>query len=97
VLVVTDVMKRAQAMSCSKEIIFIDSSSSCDSTAATVTVLLTATSAGAVPIGILIHESQSKEGYTEAFSMLKENFPQCFGGEKVKKCTYLFAIQVLTF
>jgi hypothetical protein len=83
VLVVTDVMRRAQMLPSSKEMIFIDSSSSCDSTQATVTTLLTVTKAGAVPIGVVIHESQSTAGYTDAFAMLTEHFPKCFGGEKV--------------
>jgi len=48
VLVVANIMERAQALSSAGEIIFIDSTASCDSTRVTVTHLLTATKAGAV-------------------------------------------------
>jgi hypothetical protein len=83
VLVVTEVMQRAQALPCSGEMIFMDSSSSCDTSQATVTTMLTATKAGAVPIATLIHETQSTEGYIAALNMLKEHFPNCFGGNEV--------------
>ncbi|KAH7980227.1 hypothetical protein HPB49_013949 [Dermacentor silvarum] len=47
VLVVTPIMKRRQELSAASEIIFIDSTSSCDASHSTLTVLLTATNAGA--------------------------------------------------
>ncbi|KAH7936586.1 hypothetical protein HPB49_001562 [Dermacentor silvarum] len=80
VLVVTPIMKRTQELSAASEIIFIDSTSSCDASHSTLTVLLTATNAGAVPVAVLIHNSQSAECYRTAFTLLKENYPTCFGG-----------------
>lgn len=41
------------------------------------------TKAGAVPIAILIHESQTEASYTSAFSFMKSTYPTCFGGQKV--------------
>lgn len=83
VLVATEIMRRAQELHAAAEIIFIDSTSSCDTMHATVTVLLAATSAGAVPIGVLLHNSQTAEAYTRAFMLLKEAYPSCFGGLSV--------------
>lgn len=84
VIVATPIMKRAQELEASRETIFIDSTSSCDAAHSTVTVVLTATKAGAIPIAVLIHSQQSTEGYTAAFSLLKTHFPRCFGGLPVR-------------
>ena len=84
VLVVTDIMKRAQALQSSKEIIFVDSTSSCDSTRVNVAQLLTATKAGAMPIATLLHYDASAAGYSAAFHMLKRHCPDCFGGQSCK-------------
>ncbi|XP_077522947.1 uncharacterized protein LOC144133658 [Amblyomma americanum] len=79
VLVVTPIMHRAQQLESARDIIFVDSKSSCDETRSTITVLLTATKAGAVPIALVIHSSQTREGYKQAFQQLKSQHPLCFG------------------
>lgn len=83
VLVATPIMKRAQMLSSSKEIIFCDSSSSCDTLETTITILLTITKAGAVPIALLLHPGQSAESYKTAFEFLKLIHPKCFGSSNV--------------
>ena len=83
VLVVTEIMKRAQSLPSSKEIIFVDSTASCDTTQANITQVLTATKAGAVQIATLIHEDATEAGYRAAFQLLQEKFPRCFGTESV--------------
>lgn len=83
VLVTTKIMKRAQLLDASREIIFCDSSSSCDTLETTITILLTATKAGTVPLGILLHQGQSTESYKAAFGFLKKTFPKCFGKSDV--------------
>jgi len=60
VLLSTPIMQRAQHLKASSEIIFIDSSSSCDVTQTAVTLVLTASKAGAVPLAVLLHENQSQ-------------------------------------
>lgn len=50
---------------------------------ASVTVILTATKGGAVPIGILVHRQQTSISYKKGFKMLNEHFPNCFGELKV--------------
>ncbi|XP_060845569.1 uncharacterized protein LOC132925167 [Rhopalosiphum padi] len=72
VLVSTSIMKRAQMLSSSKELIFCDSSSSCDTLETTITIL-------AVPIALLLHPGQSAESYKTAFGFLKLIYPKCFG------------------
>lgn len=74
VLVVTPLNERAQLKN-SSEIIFMDSTSICDVSMASVTVLLTATKGGAVPIGVLVHKQQTAMAYEKGFKMLMDNFP----------------------
>lgn len=83
VLIVTPIMQRAQKLHSSGEIIFIDSTGNVDTTCNTVTVILTVSKAGAIPIAIIIHQGVSEESYTIAFSMLKQYYPLCFGGKEV--------------
>ncbi|KAK8775762.1 hypothetical protein V5799_030893, partial [Amblyomma americanum] len=80
VLVVTQVMKRTQGLSAAKEIIFVDSTASCDESQSSLTVVLTATAVGAMPLAVLLHSSQSSESYKAAFGLLKLSYPTCFGG-----------------
>jgi hypothetical protein len=83
VLVVTEVMKRAQALPTADEFVFIDSSSSCDATQSTVTTVLVASAAGAILVAVLIHEGQSAESYETAFRLLRQHYPQCFNRREV--------------
>lgn len=90
VLVVTAIMSRTQALSTAKEMVFLDSTASCDETQSTVTVVLTATPVGAMPLAVLLHSSQSTESYKAAFDLLKQSYPLCFGGAPVsmlEQCT----------
>ncbi|KAM7301395.1 uncharacterized protein ISCGN_016914 [Ixodes scapularis] len=80
VLVVTPIMRRTQGLDTARQIVFLDSTASCDESQSTVTVNLTATPAGAIPLAVLLHSSQSTESYTAAFRLLKQNYPLCFGG-----------------
>ncbi|KAL5237136.1 hypothetical protein ACI65C_004546 [Semiaphis heraclei] len=82
VLIVTPIMKRSQQLLSSQEIIFVDSTSSVDTTSSTVTVMLTPSKVGAIPLAILIHEGQSEQSYIRAFSLLQEHFPLCYGAKE---------------
>ncbi|GFS68407.1 SWIM-type domain-containing protein [Trichonephila clavipes] len=84
VLLVTPLMKRNHLFS-SKEIVFIDSTSSGEASSSTITILLSATKVGALPLAVRIHASQSIQNYINAFQLLKMNFPQCFGGQGVRR------------
>ena len=83
VLVATELMRRVQHLATADELIFIDSSCSCDATQTTVTTVLTASQAGALPLAILLHEGQSAESYTAAFCLLRQQLPGCFNGREV--------------
>jgi len=85
VLIVTPIMRRAQDLKEASEIIFTDSTSSCDSERSNVTVLMTATKAGAVPIAVLLHKNKSEEDYAAAYKLLVREFPKCFGKKEVRK------------
>lgn len=78
-------MRRAQALEAARDIVFIDSTSSCDTTKCTVTVVLVATMAGAVPLAVLLHNEQSTDGYSAAFKLLSGTHPLCFGGLSVSR------------
>lgn len=78
VLIVTPIMKRAQELKSAQETIFLDSTSCLDPTCNTITVLLTLSNDGAIPIAILIHYGESEESYKGAFNLFKLTFPQCW-------------------
>lgn len=84
VVLVTEVMKRTHALTTADELVFIDSSTSCDVTHSTVTTLLTASKAGALPLAILLHATQSSESYKNAFALLQQTYPLCFNGKSVR-------------
>ncbi|KAL3183302.1 hypothetical protein MRX96_000281 [Rhipicephalus microplus] len=73
--------RRTHDLELAREIVFVDSTASCDTTKCTSTVVLTATKAGAVPLTVLILKEQSTDGYLAAFKLLKEAHPLCFGGQ----------------
>lgn len=84
-------MRRMQDSTFSKSVIFVDSTSSCDATEFSVTPILGATPAGAVPLAIGFHSSQTTEGYSLLFKLLVAYNPTCFGGEPVSKfCSKIF-------
>jgi len=82
-LVCTPIMKRAQTLQSAGEIIFIDSTGTVDASHSNVTVISTATKIGAVPLCMLMHESQTTICYAKAFKLFADNFPRGFGGENV--------------
>ncbi len=65
-------MKRAHKLPCTEDIIFVDTTSSCDAESHAVTFLLAPCSAGAVPVGIIISRGQGEEAYTQGFTLLRE-------------------------
>lgn len=87
-IIVTPIMNRAQQLKSSQEMIFIDSTGSVDTTSNTITVILTISKGGAIPIAILIHHGQTEESYKGALSLLKLSFPLCFGGKDVFDLQY---------
>ncbi len=83
-IIVTPLMDRIQDSSHASDIIFIDTTSSCDVTETSITPILAPTPAGALPIAICLHNSQKTEGYTMCFNLLKKYKLTCFGGKTVR-------------
>ncbi|KAH7953897.1 hypothetical protein HPB49_013812 [Dermacentor silvarum] len=83
VMIVTPIMHRAQKLTSAGDLIFVDTVPSCDTAGSTVTSLLTATRAGAVPIAVFIHREQTTKGYQMAFALLRTEYPLCFGNRQV--------------
>lgn len=91
VIIITAVMQRVQLLESSKEIIFVDSTCSCEATSTSITLFMTATKVGALPLAVLIHPAQTLESYHNAFKFLKDNFPLCFGGNSV---SFIFKLSI---
>ena len=73
-IIITTLMQRIlQTYSTQPQSIFIDSSASCDQVNTSLTLVLIATKAGAVPTSVSLHDSQTKASYT-VFSQLRESW-----------------------
>lgn len=68
VVVVTPIMKRVFAIEEANEMIFIDSSGSCDQTNTCVTFVFCGSKIGALPIGCILHTSLTEECYSKCFA-----------------------------
>lgn len=100
VLVVTPIMKRCHKLLHSGEIIFLDSTCSVDATHSTLTIMLTASKAGALPICMLIHEGQTQDSYERAFQLLKNFSKHVFGENEVSiflQCSGLVLFMFIFF
>lgn len=93
VLIVTEILKKTQTLCTSKEMIFCDSSSSCNTRQSTVTILMAPTKAGAIPIAILIHESQTEESYTSAFFFIEVDVSHLFRRSRSKLFSSKFILR----
>lgn len=81
VVIITPLMKRAHTLSSSQHIVFMDSTSACDSENHVITFLLTTCAAGAVPLAIVISKGQSYECYRTGFQLITKAVPNCFSGQ----------------
>ena len=63
-----------QTYSIQPQSIFIDSSASCDHVNTSLTIVLIATKADAVSIGVSLHDSQTEASYNTVFSQLRESW-----------------------
>lgn len=72
VAIITPIMRRSHVMDFSKDIIFVDSSGSCDQTNTVVTFFFGSSKIGGIPMGVVLHTGQSQNNYTSAFELLKK-------------------------
>ncbi|XP_077284171.1 uncharacterized protein LOC143909831 [Arctopsyche grandis] len=81
IVIITSLMRRAHNLPCAKEIVFVDSTPSCDKQRHRITFVLTMSPGGATPLAVLISEGQTAGEYTSLFSLLKEAIGEFgFGG-----------------
>ncbi|KAJ8964000.1 hypothetical protein NQ314_005212 [Rhamnusium bicolor] len=80
-------MQRAHQLDYAKDIVFVDSTASCDASGHSVTFMLTPCAVGAVPLAILITKGQSEEDYKAGFILLKstQNLQNSFSGQGYPK------------
>lgn len=71
-VVITPIMQRVFMAGLADEMVFMDTSGSCDQTNACVTFIFAATKIGALPIVVILHTSQSQENYTHSFQCAKD-------------------------
>ncbi|KAJ2952467.1 hypothetical protein O0L34_g6778 [Tuta absoluta] len=71
-VIVTPVMQRVFMAGLGDEMVFIDTSGSCDQTNTCVTFIFAATKIGALPIVVILHTSQSEKNYTHCFQSAKK-------------------------
>lgn len=71
-VVVTPIMRRAFLQDLSNEMVFVDSSGSCDQTNTCITFVFTSNKTGAIPIACVLHTAQTEANYTLAFATAKE-------------------------
>ncbi|XP_065217359.1 uncharacterized protein LOC135843411 [Planococcus citri] len=83
-VLISPMMARTHECEFSKRILFIDSTSCCDSENYSITFLLSATPAGAVPCGVLITKQQTMDAFTTGFTLLK-NMMASLGGSFFKQ------------
>ncbi|GBN51709.1 hypothetical protein AVEN_263808-1 [Araneus ventricosus] len=70
VAIVTPIMKRSQGLPTSKEIIFVNSTSSCNAESHFVAFMLTPCAAGAFPVGNFIRKGQTEDSYKQDFRLI---------------------------
>lgn len=81
VVVLTPIMMRAHSKDFAHEMVFVDSSGSCDQASTCVTFLFSATKIGAIPLACILHTEQTEENYTQAFKLLRDTLKtDGFGG-----------------
>ena len=72
VVIVTPIMQRAHSLPLTSKIVFMDTTSSCDSENHVITFLLTPCEAGAMPLAVFITFGQRQTDYETSFNLLKE-------------------------
>jgi len=89
IAIVTPLMLRAHHdMPFSKNIVFVDSSGSCDQGGSCVTFFFGVSKVDGIPLGVVIHKYSTSENYIQAFNLLRK----CLG-----ETTFCGELQPLVF
>lgn len=73
ICIVTPIMRRAHGLPLSRDIVFVDSSGSCDQGGSCVTFFFGVTKVGGIPLAVLIHKFTTKDDYASAFKFLRKS------------------------
>ncbi|KAJ8970404.1 hypothetical protein NQ317_017186 [Molorchus minor] len=71
IIILTPIMIRSHEREFAQEMVFIDSSGSCDQMNSCTTFVFAAHKIGAIPLAVILHTEQTEANYTLAFSLLK--------------------------
>ncbi|KAJ8931471.1 hypothetical protein NQ314_015609 [Rhamnusium bicolor] len=71
-VIITPIMRRAFIQNMADEMVYVDSSGSCDQTSTCVTFLFTSNKTGAIPVACVLHTAQTEANYTLAFAVVIE-------------------------
>ncbi|KAJ8915308.1 hypothetical protein NQ315_014816 [Exocentrus adspersus] len=82
IVILTPIMLRAHNREFTKEMIFVDSSGSCDQMNSCVTFVFAAHKIGSIPLACIIHTEQSEANYTLIFSLLQKSLGKEGFGQK---------------
>lgn len=81
ICLLTPIMKRAHGYQFTAEVVFVDSTASCDESDASITFFIAGNKIGGIPLGCAIHNGQSQEDYYTAFDALNKLIGStAFGG-----------------
>ncbi len=81
IVICTPLMQRAQSLPYSKDIVFSDSTASCDAHNHAITFMLTPCAVGAIPLAVIVTNRQSLNDYKAGFELAKVCFgDNSFGG-----------------
>ena len=82
IAIVTPIAQRMHKQEYSRQIAFVDSTSSCDIDSHCITFVLCPTPAGAIPLGVVITKGQGQQVYTAGFNLLCQLLgDESFGGQ----------------
>jgi len=73
ICIVTPVMRKAHGLPLSRDIVFVDSSGSCDQGGSCVTFFFGVTKVGGIPLAVLIHKFTTKDDYASALNFLRNS------------------------
>lgn len=72
IVIVTPIMKRVFLSTAYENMIFVDTTSSCDQTSSAITLVFTSHKTGGLPLASAIHTEQNESNYTLVFAAIKE-------------------------
>lgn len=72
IVIITPIMKRVFLSTAYENMIFVDTTSSCDQTSSAITLVFTSHKIGGLPLACAIHTEQNESNYTLVFAAIKE-------------------------